>query len=82
MWVKEIKETAQFEYNIHFPDGETFLDIAYSMLEKEKYKIGSFELHQTCERFYSAISLVFTNYRLKSHKLKELGARIKEYSRE
>lgn len=79
---KEIKKTAQFEYNIHFPNGETFLDIAYSMLEKGKYKIGSFELLQACRRFYSAISLVFTNYCLKSHKLKKLGVRIKEYSRE
>ena len=52
------------------------------MLEKENYKIGSFQLHQACERFYNAISLVFTNYRPKTHKLNELGARVKEYSRD
>ena len=79
---KEIKEMAEFEYGIHYPDGEDFLEIGHIMLEKERYKIGSFQLHQACERFYNAISLVFTNYRPHSHKLKELGARIKEYSRD
>lgn len=79
---KEIKEIAEFEYGIHYPDGEDFMYHAYSDLEREKYKIGSFELHQACERFYNAISLVFTNYRPKTHKLKELGAQVKEYSRD
>lgn len=79
---KEIKEFAEFEYGIHYPDGEIFLEIGHSMLEKEKYKIGSFQLHQACERFYNAISLVFTNYRPKTHKLNELGAQVKEYSRD
>lgn len=79
---KEIKEIAEFEYGIHFPDGEDLLYHAYSDLKREKYRIGSFLLHQTCERFYNAISLVFTNYRPKTHKLNELGGRVKEYSRD
>lgn len=79
---KEIKEIAEFEYGIHYPDGEDFMFHAYSDLEREKFKIGSFELHQACERFYNAISLVFTNYRPKTHKLNELGGRVKEYSRD
>ena len=79
---KEIKEIAEFEYNIHYPDGETFLQQGYFLFDKEKYKIGSFDLHQSVERFYNAISLVFTNYRPKCHKLNELAAHLKEYSRE
>ena len=79
---KEIKEVAEFEFNIHYPDGETFLEQGYFLFEKEKYKIASFDLHQSVERFYNAIGLVFTNYRPHTHKLNELGAQIKAYSRD
>jgi uncharacterized protein len=79
---KEIKVFAEFEFNIHYPDGDDFIDAANLHNSKAKYKIGSFQLHQACERFYNAISLVYTNYRPKTHKLNELSARVKEYSRE
>jgi uncharacterized protein len=79
---REIKEFAEFEFNIHYPDGEEFLVFGHIASERKAFKIGSFQLHQACERFYNAISLVYTNYRPKSHKLKELAAQVKEYSRE
>ena len=79
---QEIKEIAVREFNIFYPDGDAFLDHGYFDLSKDRYKIGSFDLHQSCERFYTAISLVFTNYRPKSHRLPELFARVKEYSRD
>lgn len=79
---KEIKEVAEFEYNIHYPDGDVLLKNGYFNFEMEAYKVGSFIIHQACERFYNAISLVFTNYRPHTHKLKELGAQVKEYSRD
>lgn len=79
---EEIKEIAVEEYNIYYPDGDTFLLQGYFLYEQEKYKIASFDCHQACERLYSAISLVFTNYRLKSHKLPDLHGRVKEFSRE
>lgn len=79
---REIKEFAEFEFNVHYPDGEVLLKNGYFNFEMEAYKVGSFIIHQACERFYNAISLVFTNYRPKSHKLNELAARVKEYSRE
>lgn len=78
----EIKEIAEFEYGIYYPDGENFMYHGNIDLEREKYRLGSFQLHQSCERLYCAISLVFTNYRPKTHKLNELLARVKEYSRE
>lgn len=78
----DIKNIAEFEYDNHFQDGEDFIDAANLHFLKERYKIGSFQLHQACERFYHTISLVYTNYRPKSHKLNELGARVKEYSRD
>lgn len=79
---QEIKEIAVEEYNIYYPDADGFLSHGYFDYEKGTYRLGSFQLHQACERFYSAISLVFTNYRPKSHKLPEFHARVKEFSRE
>ena len=79
---KEIKQYAVEEFEIHFPLGEQYLAHGHDDYNKEWFKIGSFELHQACERFYNTLSLVFTNYRPKSHKLKELRSRTKEFSRE
>lgn len=78
---KEIKEMAEDEYSRYFPDGEGFLEIGNLWLEKEKYRLGSFQLHQSCERFYNAASLVCVNYRPKSHKLVELAAHAKIFTR-
>lgn len=79
---KEIKQIAVDEFNIYYPDGETFIQQGKFLFDNNKFKIGSFDCHQACERFYNAITLVFTNYRPKSHKLPTLYARVKEYSRE
>lgn len=78
----EIKKFAELEYNIHHPDALIFLRHGHIDLEEGNYRVGSFFLHQACERFYNAISLVFTNYRPKGHKLNELGALVKEFSRD
>ena len=37
-------------------------------LPKKQTKISAFLLHQTCEKLYNCILMVFTNYRPKSHK--------------
>ena len=79
---KEIKEFAIKEFDIHYPLGVNYLEHGYTDYNKERYRGGSFLLHQTCERFYNSISLVYTNYRLKSHKLDELAGHAKEFSRE
>lgn len=70
------------EYKFLYPDGEDFIEVSNLFYSKVKYRLGSFQLHQACKRLYNAVSLVFTNYRPKSHKLKELGALVKEFSRE
>lgn len=79
---REIKEFAEFEFKIHYPDGESLLKHGNFDMENQTYRVGSFQLNQACERFYNAISLVYTNFRPKSHKLNELGSRVKEYSRD
>jgi len=42
-------------------------------LKKEKYKKAAFLLHQTAECFYTAILMVFTDYRPKTHDIELLG---------
>lgn len=78
---KEIKEMAEDEYSRYFPDGEGFLKIGNIWLEEKMYRLGSFQLHQSCERFYNAASLVCVNYRPKCHKLVELAAHAKIFTR-
>jgi len=43
--------------------------------KKRRNKVAAFELHQTTERLYAAILLVFTNYKPKTHDLEKLGKR-------
>ena len=77
-----LKRFAIKEFDIHYPLGINYLEHGYTDYNKERYRGGSFLLHQTCERFYNSISLVYRNYRLKSHKLDELVGHAKEFSRE
>lgn len=74
---KEIRNYAQVEYDIFYPDGTDFIEGANLFCLKEKYRLGSFMLHQACERFYHAISLVFINYKPQTHKLRDLAGRVK-----
>lgn len=79
---REIKDIAQEEFDEVFPYGADFLDIGYYNKAKEKYKMGSFLLHQACERFYYCVTLVFTHYKPKCHKLDILSGMTKRFSRE
>lgn len=79
---REIKEIAQDEYEGCYPDALRYLKHAYIDKEDAQYKVGSFELHQTCERFYCSLLLVYINYRPKMHKLDVLAAMTKSFSRE
>lgn len=51
-------------------------------LSKEDYNLSAFLLHQTCEKLYYTILMVFTNYLPKTHKVKELGGMVKRFSQE
>jgi len=46
------------------------------------YKWAAFMLHQTVECFYSAITLVFVNYRFRTHDLRLLGVKAVSYNPE
>ena len=70
------------EYAECFPLAEGFLRHGHLDKEEENYKLGSFELHQACERYYKTFTLVYSGIRPKSHELKVLGAMVRSCSRE
>ena len=78
---REIKQYAEEEYAECFPLAEGFLRHGHLDKEEENYKLGSFELHQACERFYKTFTLVYSGIRTKSHELKVLGAMARNRSR-
>ncbi|WP_455972574.1 HEPN domain-containing protein [Bacteroides congonensis] len=78
---REIKQYAEEEYAECFPLAEGFLKHGHLDKEEENYKLGSFELHQACERFYKTFTLVYSGIRPKSHELKVLGAMARNRSR-
>ena len=79
---REIKQYAEEEYAECFPLAEGFLRHGHLDKEEENYKLGSFELHQACERYYKTFTLVYSGIRPKSHELKVLGAMVRSCSRE
>lgn len=79
---REIKEIAEDEYEGCYPDACKFLEIGHIMQSQQEWRIGSFQLHQACERFLYAILLVYTNYRPKCHQLPILSAMCRRFSRE
>lgn len=81
LFFKDIKRIAEQEYSVNYAGGEDYFRCAAMLLEEQKYRSGSFLLHQASERFYYATCLVFINYRPKNHKLGELGAMAKGFSR-
>ena len=79
---REIKQYAEEEYAECFPLAEGFLRHGELAYEDGDYKLGSFLLHQACERFYKSFTLVYNGIRPKSHELKVLGAMVRSCSRE
>jgi HEPN domain-containing protein len=69
---KERRGMARADFNQWFTSAKEFY-IQYEYgLKRRSYKIAAFLLHQAVERFYTAILLVFTNYRPKLHDLEKL----------
>lgn len=77
---REIKTIAEREFNGLYPYASNFLDLVKICLSKEQNKEAAFLLHQVCEKLYNCILMVFTNYRPKNHRIKELGGMVKRFS--
>ena len=80
---KEIREIAQKEFDELYPYACGLLEgVKEFYLPKKQNKISAFLLHQTCEKLYNCILMVFTNYRPKNHKIQDLGGQVKRFSME
>lgn len=76
----EEKVIAKRYFDIWFPSGSEFLETVSFSLQRGKYKIGAFLLHQATESLYYATLLVFTGYKPKTHNLKKLRKQAKHLS--
>jgi HEPN domain-containing protein len=76
------KQTAEEHFKQWFKSAKAFYNSSQRNVEAREYKIAAFELHQTTERFYSAITLVFVNYRFRIHDIQALGRKAVSYNAE
>ena len=63
---------AQEHYEQWFESGSEFFENYNFNLEKGRLKNAAFQLHQAAERFYACILLVLSNYRPRTHNLRNL----------
>lgn len=76
------KQIARDDFNMWFAKAKDFYLGFEFYLKKRKYKLAAFNLHQAVESFYSAITLVFINYRFRTHDIKLLGIKAVSYNTE
>lgn len=74
---QELQAIAQRDFDEWFTSANGFYRQFNYAVKDEDYKIAAFLLHQSTERFYATIQLVFTGYKPKTHDLEILGARAK-----
>ena len=63
---------AQEHYEQWFSNGKGFLKQYGYAFQDDEFKIAAFDLHQSVERFYACILLVLSNYRPRTHNIKNL----------
>jgi predicted nucleotidyltransferase/HEPN domain-containing protein len=73
---EERKKKAEKDFKQWFDSAVGFYEQYQHAFTKQLLKIAAFELHQATERLYSAILLVYTGYKPKTHDLKLLGERV------
>ncbi len=72
---KKKLEKAQEYFKYWFEKAEDFYDHFSFDIQKERYSLAAFMLHQAVENYYNTLSLVFTDYKPKTHDLDELRTR-------
>ena len=80
--VRERKYYAQKDFDNWFESAKEFFKHFEYAMNDESYKIAAFLLHQSAERFYTAVMLTFTGYKPKLHDLEKLGVRALVFSNE
>jgi predicted nucleotidyltransferase/HEPN domain-containing protein len=76
------KQLAEEDFKLWFKKAKEFYDDFESNLSKKRNNKAAFELHQSVECFYSAITLVFINYRFRTHDIELLGIKAVSYDNE
>lgn len=76
------KELAEKDFKYWFNSATFFYDDYESNMEKKRYANSAFNLHQSTERFLTALMLTYTGYRPKTHDLKKLLERCKNIAPE
>ncbi len=79
---RQRKQIAEEHFKQWFKSAKEFYDNFVVNFEKRRYKNAAFQLHQATERFYSAITLVFVNYRFRLHDIEKLGRKAVSYNTE
>lgn len=78
--VTEQEEVATKYFNLWYPRALSSLDGAKYYFSRGYVNDAAFTLHQTAERLYSTVLLVFNGYRPKTHNLDKLRTYIKPIS--
>jgi predicted nucleotidyltransferase/HEPN domain-containing protein len=73
---EERKKKAEKDFKHWFESAKDFSRHSQIGLNEGRRNYAAFELHQATERLYSAILLVYTGYKPKTHDLKLLGERV------
>jgi len=69
----EAQAKAQKDFDSWFESANGFYDFFEHGIRTNNFKGAAFQLHQATERYYSAIQLVFTGYKPKTHDIEILG---------
>jgi HEPN domain-containing protein/predicted nucleotidyltransferase len=73
---EERKKKAEKDFKQWFESAKDFYRYYQTGFEEGRLTTAAFQLHQVVERLYSAILLVYTGYKPKTHDLKLLGERV------
>ena len=71
--IEQRRKKAEEYFEYWYTRANDFFDGFKNAFEMKRYEYAAFELHQTVERCYSAVLLVFTDYRPKLHDIEKLG---------
>jgi HEPN domain-containing protein/predicted nucleotidyltransferase len=76
------KQMAQEDFDTWFKSAKEFLEGSKFYMQRDSLKISVFELHQSAERTYNTVILVFRGYKPKTHNLEKLLRYAKHFSKE
>ncbi|MCR6641638.1 MAG: HEPN domain-containing protein [Sporocytophaga sp.] len=79
---EKVRERARDEYDRWFESANKFYKGYMVFFNDGDEKEAAFMLHQTTERLYAALLLVFTGYKSKIHDIEELGSQSETISEE